>query len=121
MPKRPDWLFVLLAAITCGCVSAPADGGAGGESGGECDDKGDCDQCSQCAAQVACAGLISACTNDAACNGLDGCLGLCGADVDCKNDCVANNPGGVAAYDAAQRCVYCQQCADDCAGFRACD
>lgn len=117
-------LFVTLAVTlaVAGCV-VPTDStsGAGeGDAATTCDGKNDCAQCSSCASQVACASQLSACQNDSACVAIDQCVAICGADVTCKQGCIDNNPSGAAAYDAATRCLYCTECAKDCAGYRVC-
>jgi hypothetical protein len=112
---------VVVAVLASGCTMANQDDGTSGDAGNTCDGKNDCGACSECASQVLCAELLSTCVNNAACNGLDVCVTNCGADLDCKQDCVAANPNGAADYEAATRCVYCQECPVDCAGYRVCD
>ncbi len=121
-------LFLASAAVLgAGCLQPKTgDGSGGGGSGGaggassECDGKGDCNACSQCAAQLACAAHLSACFNDASCQAIDQCFSICGVDAECKQQCYVSNPEGVNLYEAATRCLYCNECASDCAGFRSC-
>jgi hypothetical protein len=109
-------------ATAGGCdVAQQDDGGTGGEAASSCDGSDDCAACAQCAAQVECAGQLSACNASSACVAIDECVSICGANLDCKSDCVNNNPGGASTYEAAARCIYCTTCPDDCAGFRSCD
>lgn len=127
--QRSLALVFLLAGATllgAGCLQPKADEGSGGGGNGgggassECDGKDDCNACSQCAAQLACAAQLSACFNDASCQAIDQCFSICGVDAECKQQCYVSNPGGVNAYEAATRCLYCNECASDCAGFRSC-
>lgn len=120
-------LFLVAAGVlsvsSCldqGAGSSSTGGSGGGEPGGACDGKNDCGTCSTCAAQVACAAELDACVQNSACQAIDQCFSLCGADQACRQQCYAGNPEGVSTYEAATVCVYCVECALDCAGYRPC-
>jgi hypothetical protein len=112
-----------LAFFSGACTVIPKDDGAGGAGGAPaCDGKNDCGACSACASQMLCALELDACNKNSACVAIDQCVSqLCGTDLMCKQQCVDQNPNGIAAYDAATRCLYCNQCPSDCAGYRKCE
>lgn len=107
--------------------------GSGGESstssstasstgtGKGCDAQSSCDACSTCATKSQCADEVAACQNNSSCVGLDECLGLCGLTADCQAQCEAQNLPGVADYNAAIGCLYCDACPNACAGSANCD
>ena len=112
------WILVLLCAAGC---TVPSESGGDADAGEKpCDGKNSCDECSKCAAQLVCANELTACENNGACQAIDSCVGGCGADLMCKQKCVDDNPAGATDYDTASRCIYCNQCAKDCAGYRVC-
>lgn len=116
------WLtysLALLLVASCGPVSDTADAGAEGGTT-PCDGKKDCNACQTCAAQQLCASQIAVCQQSSACLGIDQCVKVCGNDPTCKQQCYANNPSGLAAYDALNRCFFCTQCPTDCAGYWSC-
>ena len=126
LSSRPMHRLVMIfvaALFVSACTVIPKDGGTGGGGGAPaCDGKNDCTACSACASQMLCAVELNACHNDSACVAIDECVSqLCGTDLMCKQQCVDQNPGGLAAYDAATRCLYCDQCPSDCAGYRKCE
>ena len=116
------WIVALVVYLAIGCTTGAADGGGGGGGENPCDDKGSCSECSTCATNGACAAAIDQCVNkNSACAAIDQCASICGTDVGCKEMCVNNNPNGVADYEAATRCLYCDECPKDCAGYRPCE
>lgn len=105
-----------------GCYTGRADDGSAGDAGtGVCDNKQDCSSCLSCARSGPCAQLLHDCVTDAACAAVDQCVAVCGADLECRDQCFINNPAGVAPYRAAETCLYCTECRNDCAGYLACD
>ena len=108
-----------LVLLFPGCV-VPNSSGDSGDAGSVCEGKSTCDECLSCAQSGPCAQLISNCVESAACAGLDQCLPMCGSSQSCRDQCYAANPGGVAMFVAAERCLYCEQCPVDCAGYRDC-
>ena len=105
----------------CDLVDSDSDDGSGGAGGGSvCDDKGVCDECIQCAFASMCAGLWDACQSSSACVAVDGCIGGC-STASCKQECLQNNPNGVAAWTAVNSCLYCDACPSDCPGYATCN
>lgn len=111
------WLLVLYAGLGC---TVPTDTDPGSDAGPPCDGKDDCNQCSTCAVQVACALALDACQRNSACVAIDECVTLCGADLACKQGCVDGNPAGINDYLTVTKCIYCDECPADCAGYRSC-
>lgn len=74
-----------------------------------------CESCVESSQQSggACTGAASACGNEPACVALNNCLGTCNSQS-CVDACAANNPDGVAPYNAFVACA-CQACANPCA------
>lgn len=89
-------------------------------TGKGCDAQSSCDACASCATKDACADEVSACNNNSACVGLDECLGLCGSTQDCRAQCESSNLAGVADYNRAITCLYCDACPNACAGSANC-
>jgi len=119
-----EFLAAIFLAALPGCLVVDSNKDDAADAGDEhppCDEKGDCAACVSCATSSLCAAQLDACQKSSACVGLDQCLPLCGADVDCKQQCVANNSDGAALFEAADRCLRCEQCPKDCAGSRPCD
>jgi hypothetical protein len=111
-------ILALLSLVGCTMKPASSDDGSGGASA--CDGKESCNECLDCARQLACAQIISNCLNSSPCAGVDQCMVICGGDASCQQQCLINNPSGAAAYNAAQSCLYCDQCPDDCSGYFDC-
>lgn len=89
-------------------------------TGKGCDAQSSCEACTTCATKSQCADEVSACENNSSCVGLDECLGLCGATQDCRAQCEAQNLPGVADYNAAIVCLFCDACPNTCAGSANC-
>jgi hypothetical protein len=117
MRELPLLLLVGLSACMTTGQNSSSDAG---DAGGQCDQKNDCQACRTCAAAEPCSVLISTCLNDASCQAIDQCVTICGGDLVCQQQCFDGNPAGVAPYNAANDCIYCDECASDCAGSHAC-
>src|SRR3954447_10151462 len=97
-------LFLLVGA--CWDPNSFATGAAGGTGGvaSVCDGTNDCDTCTSCATNGPCAQLNSACLADAARRAINQCA-TPPCDAACMQNCMNDNPDGVAAWDAVTSCI----------------
>jgi hypothetical protein len=116
----PFAILALLALAGCQTTGGQTSSSSTGGSG-RCDNKDDCDQCTACAKNNPCAVDVDDCNANAACIAIDECLVLCGGNASCRSDCYTNNPAGVADFEVLRRCIYCEECQSDCAGFETCE
>jgi hypothetical protein len=125
----------------CGSSETGGNGGGGGGSGGNggattttttttstssgpvCDSNpegcGDRENtgCYKCAVDGACKSYVEACRSDDECIALITCLDPCGENPDsdaCIADCRTQSPQGATVYDAAIKCITCDECPNDC-------
>lgn len=111
------WSPILLLVLLAGC-DWPAAGDTTGSGGGTTDggsscaaeNASSCSDCESCDLKGPCESLWATCMASPDCLSIDGCAGGCNGDATCLQGCYAQNPNGQAAYQAAESCVYCQQC-----------
>jgi hypothetical protein len=103
-----DWPST--ASATSGTTVVP-------EAGAQCPQTTTCQECASCALQGPCESDWAACMADPDCSSIDGCAGACAGNAACIQACEANNPNGMAAYQAAWSCTYCTQCPSICTGL----
>jgi hypothetical protein len=115
-------LLALATTDLCDTTSSTGAAGAGGSATTTvaCDGQNECSTCTTCAINGPCATLYSACQQDSDCESIDQCFFTCGSDPTCQQECLDDNPDGVADYQAITTCIDCTQCAKDCVGLTTC-
>ncbi len=129
-------LVILAAVAQVACLelqttNSSGAGGAGtGASGSSssgvsfCDAAtNSCDACVMCALQFPggpCPAQLYTCSLSTACSNIYDCAAACMDDRMCIEACMAMYPQGVMAYVNLNACVYCTQCATECAALNLC-
>ena len=107
--------------LPSGSTGATGTSGAGGSADPTpCDDKKNCEVCKSCSLNVQCAQEAAICKASSSCQGIDQCFTGCSSDAECQNQCYLLGPDGEAAYRALRKCIFCDACPSDCAGFSTC-
>jgi hypothetical protein len=119
--SRTLWRWVWLAAAVGlgGCYDGADDSDA--DAGSVCEPKSTCNECLDCARANPCADLVDSCRTNSACVAIDSCIPMCQGDLSCEQGCYTGNPSGATTYQALDDCLYCEQCPNDCSGYRDCD
>ena len=72
-----------------------------------------CETCVGAAVKGACKNAVTECNESDACNDLGACLEKC-SDNDCINQCGEDHADGKDLYIAANDCIFCGECQEDC-------
>jgi len=72
-----------------------------------------CETCVGSAVKGACKNAVTECNDSDACNELGACLEKC-SDDDCINQCGEDHADGKELYIAANDCIFCGECQEDC-------
>lgn len=86
-----------------------------------CDNQGFCGTflgvggCSSCAINNKCGKAFNICQSTNACSNIIACVSTCfEGDPACLLKCEKPNPDGLADFRALSRCVFCDECQNDC-------
>jgi hypothetical protein len=98
----------------CSAEAWDCGGGSSGSSG-----SGGGSDCASCVLSISvnqCAAEFEACATDAACTEIVACVEQCGVNVDCAQQCAAQHPAGLAAFEPLAACSVCDACPMECDG-----
>jgi len=73
-----------------------------------------CETCVGTAVKGACKNAVTECNESDACNELGACLEKCDGDKTCINKCGEDHGDGRDLYIAANDCIFCGECQEDC-------